>query len=481
MQLTHTDPDVVSQPTLFVVFGATGDLSMTKLFPALYDLFKRGMLPDEFRVLGLSRRDWSNERFREYVASESAISSEAREREAFLKHVNFVQVDVTDPGCYDRLYEMADAYDEEVADCSNKLFYLSMSPTFYEEIVTKFANSKLMTLCNNQAGNDSWTRVLIEKPFGVDLQTSRQLDELFSDTFAEDQLFRIDHYLAKDELQNILALRLSNTIFQAIWDHSCIESVHVKMFEEEGVKDRGSFYDTIGAFRDVGQNHLLQMLAAVAMENPTDMSAAAIRGARARVFEELRSIKADEVADMTARGKYEGYQDTDGVEPDSTTETYFFVKTFIDNERWEEVPFYLESGKAMAENRVEIVITLTPSADIFSDVGTTAREQITFTMKPDVGLKLRLIAKEPGIDFSLEPRDVEFSFAHDTELPSAYERLFYNALVGDRTLFSTSREVEAMWLFVTPIIEAWQEGEAPLSYAVGENGPNHQLRKEIYE
>jgi glucose-6-phosphate 1-dehydrogenase len=325
-------------------------------------------------------------------------------------------------------------------------------------------------------GDEEWARVLVEKPFGNDLESARGLDAYLKDTFREGQIFRIDHYLAKDALQNILTFRFSNTLFQNAWNAECIERVHIRMREDFGVENRGAFYDGVGALRDVGENHMLQMLALTAMENPGVLETEPIRTARTDLLGSLKACTAEDVAQHTVRAQYDGYTKIDGVADTSQTETYFQIRAFIENERWRGVPFYLESGKALNETRTEISVVFKPSEPCrCGDVDLGGYQNVlTISIKPDYAIRARLYAKKPGLTYEVEEQVFTLAVEPDETLPDAYEKVLFDAIRGDQTLFASSSEVEASWRFITPILENWDA--VPLqAYEQGSAGPDRNL------
>lgn len=458
-------------PTLITIFGGTGDLARKKLLPSLFDLEAKGLLPDTTRIIGFSRREYAHADYRAFVKEVLAPEGRAgahkyndTDIERFLTRIYFQQGDFSAPEDYQALEQYLFECDEEIGQCTNKLFYLAVPPHFYERIFDNFKATKLPENCSDETG---WTRVIVEKPFGSSLETATALEKKLSSVFQEDQIFRIDHYLGKDAVQNLLTFRFTNVLFENSWSFEDIESVHIRMLEDFGVDGRGEFYDRVGALRDVGQNHMLQMLALSAMENPGVLEAHALRGEREKLLRSLRLYtSAEEVALNTVRGQYEGYHDVDGVVDNSTTETYFKLRAFIDSPRWEGVPFYLESGKQMSENRVDITVTFKGKSPCVC--GKTELHEhknvAVITLQPEHGVSIRFWAKEPGIHFDLVEKDLAFDF-EDSELeekvPDAYEKLLYDCIQGDQTLFVSTGEVDAAWTFITPIVEHWQESGGP--------------------
>lgn len=449
-------------PTTFVIFGATGDLARKKLFPALFHLFNKGYLPDSFSVAGVARREMSQNEFKDYVEGvlKEANISDAKE---FLNRFQYIRGDFDVDATYADLAQALGDIDKAAATCSNKLFYLSVPPDLFNLILRKLSTSGLTIPCSDSEG---WTRVLVEKPFGRDSATAEELDMLLGNLFEEKQIFRIDHYLAKQTVQNILAFRFSNSIFEPLWNSDHIESVTIEMFEKNTAENRGAFYDGIGALRDVGQNHLLQLLALIAMEPCAAMDVSEIRALRAAVFNELKQ------GACRARAQYEGYRETGGVADASETETFFALDVFVDNERWEDVPFRLVSGKALDANKVEIRIIFkdgTPACFMPESEQGQDKNVLTFSVQPEEGISLLFWARKPGFESVVEPRKLSFSY-HDnhgeTHHIDAYEKVIYDCIVGDQTLFASTDEVKASWAFITPVLEQLQKMSLQ-QYSVG--------------
>lgn len=445
-------------PTIFIIFGITGDLSGRKLLPSLLNLYVKKQLPKQFAIVGFSRRPFTREEFREYIRGHMKIKpGEYREEEVkhFLDHMYYEQGMFDTSSSYASLASRLRILDDGFNQCSNKLFHLAVAPTFYETILTHLSNSGLTIPCG---GNEGWTRVLVEKPFGNDADTAKKLDKKLGDLFDENQIFRIDHYLAKEALQNIMAFRFTNSLFEPLWNHAHIEAIHIKLFEKIGIEGRGAFYDEVGALKDVGQNHMLQMLAVVAMEAPKTFDAPSIRKERAKVLDRLVPITAKNIKAVAVRGQYEGYVNEKGVRRNTQTETYFRLESYVDNPRWKKVPFYIESGKSLSENRSEI--------DVYFKNDKDAEKQnvLTFRVQPDEGIKIRFWVKTPGFDMKVEPKTLKFKYADFSSLqtlPDAYERVLFDAITGDQTLFTSTDEVMAAWKFITPIVGAW--GKVPLT------------------
>jgi glucose-6-phosphate 1-dehydrogenase len=458
------DSEVTQTPTTIVIFGVTGDLSRRKLIPALLHLHANKLLPPYFNIIGFSRRGMTNGSFKDFL-KESIISTKHGHSEKsvddFLEISNYCKGDFSQVKDYEHLSKTLTGIDEKFNECGNKLFYLAVPPSSYNIIFNNLSHSGLTIPCGGEKG---WTRVLVEKPFGKDLETAKELDKHLGKLFKEEQIFRIDHYLAKETIQDILSFRFSNTIFEPIWNKSYIEKVEIKLHEKLGMEGRGAFYSDIGALRDVGQNHVLQMLAFIAMENPYKLDADTIRKERAKLLNSIKPLSKDEIKRNVIKGQYEGFKDEPGVPPDSETETYFNLHAFVDNKRWNRVPFYLESGKRMSEKKTEITIYFkNPISCICPAEEALHNHQniLTFRIQPDEGISIRFWAKKTGFDMTLEPKNLSFTYNNlknnSEEIPNAYEKILFDCIKGDQTLFASTKEVKASWKFITPILENWKK------------------------
>ncbi len=462
-------------PTIFVVLGATGDLMTKKIVPAVFNLHTHGELPSKFEFVGVSRREWTDDDFRAHVLGilKAKVPGVAEGKHAalvdsFLKLTGYHQLTFDERADYAALNEKLQKIDEHWGLCTNKLFYLSVPPQFYDGIFENLHASGLTAPCSDEMG---WTRVIVEKPFGSDEKTAKALDAKLARLFKEEQIYRIDHYLAKEMLQNILAFRFANNLFENEWGANFIERINIRMFETIGAEDRGAFYDGVGALRDVGQNHLLQMLALVTMKRPANMKAAAVRAARAEILEQLEIPTAKRVAERSFRAQYDGYQAIKGVAPRSQTETYFKLKGFLRDPKWEGVPIYMESGKRLKDDVNEIEIILKNEDAHAHDAH---QNRIVIQIEPKEGITVTFCSKKPGHAFELEERKFEFDFRKagaggqsqaqsQVQYTEEYEKLILDCIEGDQTLFVSSEEIAAMWRFTDPFTAAWEKGMAPLA------------------
>ncbi|MHB0865486.1 MAG: glucose-6-phosphate dehydrogenase [Minisyncoccota bacterium] len=463
-------------PTILVAFGVTGDLMRLKVIPALFELYLKRELPTMFRVIGFSRKEWNDGQFRDYVrtiVTGHTPGAPEDELAAFLDLFQFERGDFGKRENYDTLKRTMESLDAAWGVCSNKLFYLAVAPEFYEGISQDLSASELINACDPTEG---WTRVVVEKPFGESGDAATRLDLLLGKLFKEEQIYRIDHYLAKDMLQNILNFRFANNLFETMWGNKLIESIHIRLFEKVGVERRGAFYDRVGVLRDVGQNHLLQVLALLTMDRPEALSSEAIRDKRAAILETLEVMASEAVPGATFRAQYEGYRDIEGVAPDSITETYFKVRASLVTPRWEGVPITLESGKRLGKSLKEIVVRLRHPEPCLCPPGAEHnRNEIIIRMEPKEEILIGFLAKKPGFTFETEPREFSFELheeGREASRTAEYERLLIDCLRGDQTLFVSTREVTAMWRYIDPILHAWQKGteNVPLHFYAPDTG-----------
>jgi glucose-6-phosphate 1-dehydrogenase len=457
-------------PFTIVIFGATGDLTHRKILPAFYALACQGLMPEQFHIIGFARRDWTDETFRaemrHSVEQFSRLPFEAAAWDKFAANLHYHRAEFNQAEGYPQLGERLDRLGAPAAD--NRLFYLATPPEAYPVIVPQLGAAGL-----NHSAN-GWTRIIIEKPFGRDLQSGVALNQQVHDVFAEEQVYRIDHYLGKETVQNLIVFRFANAIFEPIWNRNYIDHVQITVAETVGVESRAGYYDTAGVGRDMLQNHLLQLLTFTAMEPPYAFDARALRDEKVKVLQALHPMPPAD----TMPGQYIGYRNEKGVAPKSQTPTFAAVKLFIDNWRWQGVPFFLRSGKQLADKTTEISIVFKrPPHSLFPlEPGEMLTPNaLTLCIQPDEGMHLRFEAKLPGAGMQRQTVNMEMNYAQDfngAPRPEAYERLLLDALQGDAALFTRSDEIELAWQAIDPVIHAWETGAAPLFfYEPGSWGP----------
>ncbi len=440
---------MINFPFVIVIFGATGDLAKNKLIPALFSLFKEDKLPKDFFIIGFSRRELTHPQFHVHFESERSHEKWGE----FTKHLFYQSGSFEEEKGYLALIEQLRQIDDKMGACVTRFFYLATPPDHYETILDKLLSTKLSEGCGQ--GSNKWTRVVIEKPFGKDLSTARSLDKKLSEIFEEKQIFRVDHYLGKETVQNILAFRFANGIFEPVWNRKVIDHVQITFAEKEGVKTRGRFYDGVGELRDIAQNHLMQLIAAVAMESPKSFTKEDLRDARAAVIDSVRIADGESVV----KGQYESYRKEKDVSPDSDTETFVAMKLMVDTPRFEGVPFYVRAGKKLEKDFVEISIVFIQTCHIlFKEYGCPEiGNVITFRIQPNEGISLRFIAKTPGAKLGLESVDMKFNYSESfgTKGPAAYEKVLLDIFAGDQMLFNRSDELDSSWELITSILKKW--------------------------
>lgn len=474
---------------MLVIFGASGDLTARKLIPALFNLHLAKQLPKNFAVLGVSRSNMTNEAFRDRVVYSSDYLKDR------LKKLDKTEI----KGFADKLYyeDLGKSYDtdykglrkrvEELKAAHNTsgniIYYLSTPPTLYETIASNLADAGMSTQ------NNGWKRLIVEKPFGYSLETAKNLNKGLHQYFTEPQIYRIDHYLGKETVQNLLVTRFSNSIFEPLWNRNYIQHVEITNAESVGVEKRGGYYDKSGALRDMFQNHLLQIVSLVVMEPPIGDQPEEIRNEKVKALKSLRVMEDEQTLfDNTIRAQYvhsvingkkiKGYREEDDVDPDSTTETYAAIKFYVDNWRWHGVPFYVRTAKRMPTKVTEIVIHFKPPHhQIFKDSGMHRDNKLIIRIQPDEGILIKFGVKVPGQGFKVERANLDFYYSSlaETYVMEAYERLLLDAMQGDATLYARADEVEAAWEFVDPILNYWQKGKdvRMYGYAAGVWGPEN--------
>lgn len=476
-----------------VIFGATGDLTARKLMPSLYNLLLNGILPDNFLVVGFARRSLTHVEFR-IMMKEAVVKyskTQKIDHRILLKLTNNLYYQrgfFEDIKPYEEVVQQLLAFDKDRGACITRFFYLAAPPVNYPSILKNLSESKLSEGCGQGSGR--WTRVLIEKPFGKDMETAKKLEEQLSCTFTEKQIYRIDHYLAKEIIQNILAFRFANSIFENIWNKEHIDNIQISLMETGGVGDRGAFYEGVGVLKDVVQNHLMAMLAFTAMERPQKLDVASIRSERVKVLQEIRRLTPKDIKTSVVRGQYSSgalnghkihsYREEKNVDPASRTETFAALKLFIDNPRWQGVPIYLRTGKRMTKSVARISVQFKKVhnslfQNLPPDVERSHHDVLTFRIHPRPGISLQMLAKEPGFGLRLKNVKMDFSYENVFGMQTfdSYERLLLDSMIGDQTLFATNAGFNATWRLVTDILNVW-ENETDLNfpnYTPGSWGP----------
>ncbi|MBB5341180.1 glucose-6-phosphate dehydrogenase [Tunturiibacter gelidoferens] len=476
----------IPEPCIVVIFGASGDLTKRKLLPALYHLDQSGLLPKDFAVVGVARRDLSatfGPDMKDGIMKGGGVEENDPKLKPFMDRISYFATEFDDDAGFDKLKTHLAELDDKFHTRGNRLFYLAVAPEFFADITRRLGKHGM---ARPEAGDKHWVRVIIEKPFGTDLESARQLNDEINDVLAEDQIFRIDHYLGKETVQNILVFRFGNGIFEPVWNRNFIDHVEITAAESIGIEGRGPFYEKAGAVRDVLQNHVMEVLSFVAMEPPDSFEAEAVRTEKLKVWRAIEGIPVNN----TVRGQYGpgkvdgkevvGYRQEDRVSPTSSTETFAAIRLGIENWRWAGVPFYLRAGKRLAKRVTEVTIVFKqPPLHLFksnSSEDNIAPNIIKMRIQPDEGISLQFGAKVPGPTTNLAQVNMAFSYADAFGKSSAngYERLLLDAMLGDATLFAHRDGVEATWALFTPILEAWAkvEGKHFPNYAAGSEGPD---------
>lgn len=483
------------EPCAIVIFGATGDLAQRKILPTLAHLMHNHPTPESFSIVAFARRPLSDEQWRamvlesldKYMPEDDKLDAEARQ--IFTQHLFYCQSTFEDRDGYARLSDLLDRLDEEHGTGGNRLFYLATPPEADPEIIYHLGGSGLARPSrDNGNGDTSWTRIIIEKPFGHDLPSAQKLNRDIARVFRENQIYRIDHYMGKETVQNIIALRFANGIFEPLWNQRYIDHVQILVAESLGIEARAEYYEGEGAIRDIVQNHIMQVLCLTAMEPPVSFDADSIRDEKVKVLRAIPLLSPEEVAAQTVRGQYTagvvngqavpGYKEEKGVKPDSSTETYIALKLFIENWRWEDVPFYIRTGKHLPKRSTEVTIQFKRVPHLLYKPSETlglVPNRLTMRIQPDEGVSLKIGAKVPGAVRHLSSVDMSFSYnsAFGIQSPEAYERLIADCMLGDSTLFIRRDEIEASWKIIDSVTNAWPQmpSENVHPYAAGSWGP----------
>ncbi len=469
----------------FVLFGASGDLVQRKIITALFHLLHKKKTLDHYFLVGIARSSYTDESYRQRVLevlSSQKPPEELHDVDQFLQHIYYLEADPSQASAYESLRVLLNRKCQDYGMQDNYMFHLALPPDLYIPVLGYLSESGMMQ-CHVTPKGSCERRIIIEKPYGIDYDSARKLDQYIRSLYKPDQIYRIDHYLGKETVQNILVFRFSNQVFDSVWDNQHIEYVEITAVERDGVLNRGAYYEQAGALRDMVQNHLLQLLSLVAMEPPEAFTPLSFRAEVLKILQTIIPLKEDEISSRVVRGQYIasdigkiGYRSEKLVDPQSRIETYVALKLYVDNERWAGVPFILRTGKAMPTKVTEIVIHFKPSHHpIFSLCCKLIPQKLIIRIDPDEGILLQFVMKEPGIGFNLQPVAMDFQYAKTQNglLLSPYERLMYDCMQGDRTLFSQSEELMTCWELINPILSYWQtHQDAPLhGYPVGSWGP----------
>jgi glucose-6-phosphate 1-dehydrogenase len=482
-RMDHELDRIQKPPDLsLVVFGASGDLAARKLMPAIESLCAHDALPEHFTVVGVARTNWSDGDFRSHVL-EATKSSTCKTWPDVVSKFRYVAGDYGAKETFDALKEVLSEADQKIGTAGNRVYYLATIPDMFATVATALATHG----CNAPGQNGKFARLVVEKPFGRDLASATELDAALHESFEEDQIYRIDHYMGKETVQNVLALRFANAVFEPVWNRRFVDHIQITVAETLGVEHRGGFYEHAGALRDIVQNHVMQVLSLTLMEPPVSIDATGIRDEKVKLLKAIMIPSTEGAVESSVRGQYLageiddqrviGYREEDDVDPHSTTETYVAMRLCVDNWRWAGVPVYVRTGKRLAKHLTEVALQFHPVPHLAfgKRLARDLRpDAMILRIQPDEGITLELGVKVPGEDFRLRTVGMDFSYAAAFPGPGAdgYERLLHDAMIGDPTLFIRTDEVEQAWRIVDPFLQAWQEGDAPLSfYASGTWGP----------
>ncbi len=464
--------DFKNQPTIFFIFGATGDLAKKRIFPALFKLYKSNLLPNKFKIVGTGRTKYSSKEFRSYIEGSLDLDDSNAFR-SFADSIEYLILDIAENKSLNLIRTSIKNFEKASEDCPKVIYYMAISPDIFNFAVENLGKNKLNLSCSIHS---TTPRLIFEKPFGYNLESALTLKMLTDKYFKEEQIFRIDHYLGKETVQNILAFRFGNEIFEPVWNKDYIDHIQITTAEYIGVEKRGEFYDKTGALRDITQNHLLQLLSLITMEEPKLFNPTEINHRKMSVLKDVKRLTNSEIKKNTVRGQYEGFLNEEKIDQNSKTETYTLTKMEVDNPRWQGVPIYIRTGKKLTGKVTSIIVQFKDTRHkLFGELDTKPTpNHITLQIQPNEGIGIRLVAKKPGLATEIEPVDMEFCYktSFETPQPEAYERLILDVILGDQSLFISQEVVEECWRIIDPIRDAWDKNEVPLSiYKPGSWGP----------
>jgi len=468
--LKHVAQNVADKPTIFVIFGATGDLASKKIFPSFFNLYSQNLLPNKFKIIAVGRGESSSEEFTNNLKQ----LLDTKDKDNWTNFANLIEYfsgNIADGKDLDSLPKKMDEFEQDANTCVMRVLYLAISHEFYEKALNNLGKYKLNLGCSKHGQK---ARLVIEKPFGHDYQSSQKLQENLSRHFDEDQIYRIDHYLGKETVQNIITFRFGNELFEPLWSNKYIDSIQITAAEYIGIEKRGAFYDKTGALRDVVQNHLLQLVSLITMEQPQRFERQSIRSKKIEIVKSIKRMSPEDVLKNTVRGQYKGYLSEENVTSDSQTETYAFNKFEIDSQRWSGVPIYVRHGKKLMGDVTSVIVSFKERGhELFENFwDKPLPNHITIQMRPNEGIGITLVAKKPGLSTELEPINLEYCYpsSNTSPIPDAHERLLMDIISGDQTLFLG--QVGESWKVIDPIEEIWQSGKPKLEiYKPGSWGP----------
>ncbi len=477
-----------TKSTIFLIFGGTGDLTNRKIMPALYNLFLDNWLPENFVIIGTSQINMNDSKYKaELLSSMNQYSRKGKPKKEdwkkFSSHITYQIADIADPSTFEPFGVLIEQYKTKWDETPSIIYYCAVAPDFFSIIAENISKSKL-------ENDPETTRIIVEKPFGRDLESAKELNNKLLTIFNESQIYRIDHYLGKEVVQNIMAFRFANEIMEPLWNRNHVEHVQISVTEQIGIGDRGKYFDHAGVLRDMIQNHLMQLICIIAMEPPINFDADEVRNRKVDVLKAMRKIEPEKIETMSARGQYSsgwiegtavpGYREEEDVDPKSNTETYAALELYVDNWRWEGVPFYLRTGKRLCKTSSIITIQFqeVPHKIFVSEKsGTPKQNRLIISIQPDMGIRFQLQSKTPGLEMDLDTVDVVFDYSgsNSSDSPKAYETLLIDAINGDQTLFMRADQVEAAWVIVMPILNYWEKNIAPNfpNYSADSWGPEN--------